>query len=266
MIRVEGHFGEWMQGRMGPDGPVALISLPCPDLAVTARLAAPGRGLHLHSPGPHLLGAGRAVRLLRRLGLRLTGKVVLRADMPVGGGAGASTAALAALARLAGWTGDPMLLARACIAVEGASDPLMLPQPGRLLWASREARVLAVVPAVPAFDLLGGFLGPPQRTCAADSRFADIRDLVQDWQGASGLASFAGLATEAARRSLTLRRPQDLNIFDIARDLGALGVVIAHTGPARGLIFPPGGSPPDGRARLRKAGFRRVITVQGGAG
>ena len=27
---VAGHFGEWLQGRLGPDGPVALVTLPCP--------------------------------------------------------------------------------------------------------------------------------------------------------------------------------------------------------------------------------------------
>ena len=262
MIRVEGHFGEWMQGRLGPDGPIALVSLPCPELAVTAWHAAPGRGLHLHNPGLRLLNPERAAALLRRLGLRLSGKVALRPDMPVGGGAGASTAALVAIARLAGWDGDPMALARACVAVEGASDPLMLPHAERLLWASRQAQMLAVMPALPPFDLLGGFSGPAQRTEAGDTRFADIRDLVQDWETSRNLRQFAALATESARRTLNLRRPQDLAILDLARDMGALGVVIAHTGPARGLIFPPGGMPPDGRARLRQAGFQRVITRQ----
>ncbi|WP_363322866.1 asparaginase domain-containing protein, partial [uncultured Alcanivorax sp.] len=33
---VTGHFGEWVQGRFGPEGPVVLITLPCPDFRVTA--------------------------------------------------------------------------------------------------------------------------------------------------------------------------------------------------------------------------------------
>ncbi|TCP38104.1 hypothetical protein EV662_12129, partial [Rhodovulum marinum] len=33
---VAGHFGEFLQGRLGPDGPVVLVTLPCPALAVRA--------------------------------------------------------------------------------------------------------------------------------------------------------------------------------------------------------------------------------------
>ena len=35
-VRVPGHFGELLQGRIGSDGPVALVTLPCPALGVTA--------------------------------------------------------------------------------------------------------------------------------------------------------------------------------------------------------------------------------------
>ena len=38
-VRVAGHFGELLQGRLGPSGPVALVSLPCPALWVEARQA-----------------------------------------------------------------------------------------------------------------------------------------------------------------------------------------------------------------------------------
>ena len=42
-LRVAGHFGELMQGRLGADGPLALISLPCPVLAVqTGGTGTPG--------------------------------------------------------------------------------------------------------------------------------------------------------------------------------------------------------------------------------
>jgi len=262
VIRVGGHLGEWMQGRLGTDGPVALISLPCPDLVVTAVLTVAGAGLRLHSTGPRILGTGRASRLLRRLGLRLGGRVVLRAEMPVGGGAGASTAALVALARLAGWDGDPLDLARACIAVEGASDPLMLPDADRLLWASRRGEVLAVLPPLPDFDLIGGFQGPPQRTDPLDSRFADISDLVGAWQVARHLPQFAALATDSARRTLLLRRPQDLSVLALGQGIGALGTVIAHTGSARGFIFPPGALPPEGRGVLRRAGWTGVFEMR----
>ena len=34
MIEVRGHFGEWLQGRLGPGGPLALVTVACPALAV----------------------------------------------------------------------------------------------------------------------------------------------------------------------------------------------------------------------------------------
>lgn len=48
--RVAGHFGELVQGRLGPDGPVALITLPCPALTVQATWR-PGPGFGLWQGG-----------------------------------------------------------------------------------------------------------------------------------------------------------------------------------------------------------------------
>lgn len=35
-VTVSGHFGEWIEGRMGPDGPGALVAVSCPVFRVTA--------------------------------------------------------------------------------------------------------------------------------------------------------------------------------------------------------------------------------------
>ena len=50
-----GHFGELLQGRLGADGPLALVTLPAPGLRVTARF----------TPGPfalHCTGGERVIR------------------------------------------------------------------------------------------------------------------------------------------------------------------------------------------------------------
>ena len=46
--------------------------------------------------------------------------------------------------------------------------------------------------------------------------------------------------------------------------LGALGLVAAHTGSARGLIFAPGKVPVQARAALAEAGFTGVLQFDGG--
>ncbi|MDZ7710243.1 MAG: hypothetical protein U5K36_09385 [Roseovarius sp.] len=258
--RVPGHFGEWMQGRLGPDGPVVLVTLACPALGV----AAPGQG-----PGIDRLFPPRAVAGFGcALGLGAVAWPGLDRDMPMGAGAGASTACLVASARALGWTGTPEALARACLAVEGATDPLMYPAPDRLLWASREARVIEDVAPPPRCDLVGGYWGAPLRTDAGDADFPDIADLVPFWRGAvarGDLAAAAGIATESARRCTALRGPDD-PMEALARDLGALGYTRAHTGTARALIFAPGKAPDGAAAALGEAGLTGVLSFATGTG
>jgi len=261
-LHVAGHFGEWVQGRLGPQGPVALITLPCARLGVELAHHPSRTGLTLSGLG---LTPMHALRFLRALGVDLRGTVRMRALAAPGLGTGVSTARLVALARLAGWAGPPEVLAQACIGAEGASDPLMFDAPERLLWASRVGRVLADLPGLPRYEIVGGFWGEPRWTDPSDTRFADISDLVQAWRGASGLDVLARLASESAARCAVLRGPADDPTPDLARSLGALGWMRAHTGAARGLIYAPGTAPTLAEAALRAAGFRGVLRFRGGA-
>lgn len=260
MIKIAGHFGELLQGRLGAGGPIVLVSLPCAALSLTATRKS-GTGLWVHCAGQALIAPAVAERFLRALPQRLTGRISMRAEMPVGGGAGSSTAALTALAHLAGIT-DPDLIARAAVQAEGASDPLMFPNAERLLWASRSAEIVSNLPELPAFEVLGGFLGAPQRTRAEDDNFPDISDLLQGWP--STMSAFAARVTESARRSLACRGLPEGPLPDLARRFGAQGWVIAHTGSARGLIFPRGEVPAQARAALQEAGFRKIVQFKGG--
>ncbi len=245
MIHIAGHMGELLQGRIGDT--VALVTLPCPVLGVTAqRRAGP---FALHGVIPPVWGR----RVLAAAGLPVTGRFLLRASMPVGGGAGSSTAALIAVARLAGLE-DPATLAAAAHMVEGASDPLMWTDPARLLWAPRKGRILGRLPPPPRMDVIGGFYGPPRRTNPADTAFPDIADLVARWPAAcADPAAFARLVSEGAARNVTAADPTPA----VAAQLGALGWGIAHTGSARFLLFPAGKAPPP--HALHAAGFTGTV-------
>ena len=264
--RVAGHFGELIQGRLGTAGPVVLISLPCPALTVTATAIA-AHDLSLYCPNGPILTTAQVQKFLGTLGLPPPGQVTLTAQMPLGGGAGSSTAALVALARLAGWTGPAIGLARACLAIEGATDPLMFDHAEQLLWASRHAEIIKTLPALPLFDALGGFYGAPQKTDATDQNFPDVADLVQDWTAAAlaqDLPALANLAATSAHRSMALRGGLPDPTAQLAKDLRALGHVIAHTGSARGLIFARGTVPPDARAAMEQAGFKGIVQFTAG--
>lgn len=259
---VRGHFGELLQGRVGPQGQVALVTLPCPGLTCTVTRRPGPAGLF--QPTGRVLTLAEFRAFLRALGLPADGRHVLHLSMPVGAGAGASTAARVAIARAAGVT-DPIAIARACLATEGATDPLMFPNPGRLLWASRQGQVLAVLPRLPRFEVLGGFLGPGERTDPRDTRFPDVTDLVADWQaGPPTLDRLARLASTSAARCLALRGPMGDPTAALVPRLGAMGWMTAHTGSARGLIFAPGGIPQGAADRLRRAGFSRITQFAGG--
>lgn len=262
-VFVAGHFGEWIQGLAGPDGPVALVTLACPGFGVRARREA-GGPLVLDQ-NPPVLDAGTAARFVASLGAREPGRVRLEADLPPGGGAGMSTAALVALARAAGCPGlSDEALAAACLAAEGATDPLMLGRPDAAIWAPRAARVLAAVAPPPEAEIVGGFFGPPLRTEPADRRFPDVADLLALWPSAAGLPAAAALASRSAERTTALRGPADDPMQGLARRLGALGHARAHTGSARALIFAPGTAPQGAEAALAAAGLTGCLRFRTG--
>ncbi|MBN2905091.1 MAG: propanediol utilization protein [Rhodobacteraceae bacterium] len=266
---VAGHFGELVQGRLGPRGPVVLITLPCRALAVRA-VWQPGGGPGLWQGARPVLSRAQLLALHGAVrGGAPGGRLRILAGMVPGGGAGASTAALlAAMRAMARAPMSPRAEAALCLALEGASDPLMHPAPERILWAPRVGRVLAPLPPLPAFEVLGGFAGPGRRTDPVDMRFADVSDLVSAWRRGPGRAELAALASESARRNHALRGGPDPAVLGrIGPGLGALGVVAAHTGTALGLLFAPGTVPGGAQAALRAAGLKRIVRFKvGGEG
>ncbi|MGB0958919.1 MAG: propanediol utilization protein [Halocynthiibacter sp.] len=253
-ISIAGHFGELIQGRMGPNGDVALISLPCPKLHV--RLS--------HKTGPFaftqtpqdILNTDDIDALFHALSAEKSGAFHLTHDMPAGGGAGASTAARVAVIKALSPDLLPEDIARICFQTEGAVDPLMYPNADHMLWASRTGAVHTMFSPLPEGDLIGGFLDKSERTDARDANFADITDLIAKWPDIRTLHDMAQLTTLSAQRNHKTRGHHDDPTFDIAQEIGALGVVVAHTGSARGFLFDRGGIPEDAQAILTASGLR----------
>jgi hypothetical protein len=258
MVFVAGHFGEWIQGLV--NGSLALVTLDCRTMGVRATWEDAAQ-LALDDPAG-LIGRARAKDLLEALGVAPRGKITITPDLPPGGGAGMSTAALVALARAAG--AEETAIAAACLEVEGAVDPLMLARPDSTLWAPRSATALADLPPPPEADILGGFWGAPQRTDPGDHDFPAVDDLVADWAKGPDLPQAARLASLSALRCTAMRGPGDDPTERLVGQLGALGWARAHTGSARALIFAPGTIPQGAEGRMRAAGYTHVLRFSTG--
>jgi hypothetical protein len=255
MAFVAGHFGEWLQGRAGPRGEVALVTLACPVRGVSVTRE-PSDDLAV-TDASGLLDARRAAAFLAAAGLPPLGRIGVTPDLPPGGGAGMSTAALVALGRAAGVAEDR--IAAACLAAEGAVDPLMVDAPDTVLWSPRSARRLADMAPPPRAEIVGGFWGPPEPTDPADMRFPVVDDLIARWAVGPDLPEAARIAALSAERCTALRGPSADPTPDFAARLGALGWARAHTGSARALVYPPGGAPDGAEEALRSAGFTHVL-------
>ena len=154
-----------------------------------------------------------------------------------------------------------------CLAGEGATDPLMLPHPDRVIWASRLAQRKGEIAAPPRADIIGGYFGAPIRTDAADDGFADISDLLPAWENATAqqdLPQAARLASVSADRTTALRGPRNDPSAALAQRLGALGYARAHTGSARAFIFAPGSAPDDAEQVLSDYGLTGAMRFKSG--
>lgn len=256
---IRGHLGELIQGRLGTHGPVALITLPAPDLKLRVS----------HRAGPFTLfqPQGRAISrphlrdILRGLDCPVTGRFIIDCPFPVGGGGGASTATRLAIGRILRPDLPDAALEQIVLSVEGASDPLLRAHPERLLWASRQGRVLAALPPLPRMRIVGGFDGPSLLTDPRDDHFPDIADLVAAWPAAcADPAALGALVTQSARRTAAMRGIKIAPLLALSERLGALGCAIAHTGAARALLLPATRDPQPALDALGRLGFTHLVT------
>ncbi|UPH72316.1 propanediol utilization protein [Abyssibius alkaniclasticus] len=249
---VFGHMGELVQGRLGKDGPLALVTLPCTRVRVRARFG----------DGTPPLAAAMATRLGHK-----GAAIAIDANVPPGCGAGISTATLLATLRLLA----PGLSAEAdsahMLAVEGAVDPLAFaPSPPRI-WASRQAQTLEILPAFPPLVAVGGFDGPGQVTDPADDNFPDMSAAFALLRSPTpaNIGQAARLSAEANQQRNP--RPNWAAVQNIARQTGALGIAVAHTGSAISLLFVPGAVGLDrAQSGLSALGLSHVMRFAFGGG
>jgi uncharacterized protein involved in propanediol utilization len=199
---------------------------------------------------------------------RLGGHLALTSDTPVGLGLGSSTSDVVATVRAVAASIDvalgPDAVARLAARAEWASDPTMFDD-RPLLFDQRHGHVLEHLgPRFPPLVVAGCVTGAgrPVDTVATavdgehteeDLRaYERLRGLLRDAVARQDSRLLGRVATASARRHQRLRATPELDLLlELATDLAADGVQIAHSGNVAGLVFDP--RRPDVTRRLERA-------------
>ncbi len=243
-----GTFGELLQGML-PDGTDFLVTFPI------ARAA--NAWFRLEPSGPVRVfpsHKGKALRLTEMLladaGVAGGGTLVLDSDLPVGKGLASSSADLVATARA---VGGVLGLDTSPAALEGwlrqiePTDGVMYP--GVVAFEHRNVRLRGYLGTLPQLTVLavdeGGqvdtvaFNHRPKPYARADrSEYARLLADLSDAVAAGDLATVGAIATRSAVLNQQLQPKRNLDeLGRIAREVGALGVVCAHSGTMIGILL-----------------------------
>ena len=258
-VTINGHFGEFMQGRLEIKGPVVLITLP--SLVHKVQVTFTSGNFDVSQKGSRYYTQSVISNLLNHLKLQANGKFDISLFMPEACGTGSSTATRVAILRAVRPRMSTKTLVETCLLDEGASDPVMYSSPERLLWAPRLGKVLKQLPVLPKISCIGGFYGSPMKTNPNDKDFPIIKDLVDLWSLPRKTDKFlAELCSESSSRTIFHRNLQDDPTKVIAKKIKALGFSIAHTGSVRNFIFPYNQIPEGTKNILIDSGFRGIET------
>ncbi|WP_017975134.1 hypothetical protein [Actinopolyspora halophila] len=194
------------------------------------------------------------------------GRIRLTSSVPLGLGMGSSTSDIIATVRaVAAGFGVSLpwnTIAAIAVRAEGASDPLMLDDHA-LLFAQRQGRVLERFgKSLPGMIVVGCVTGGGEtvdtlRVGSGGERDADVR-MFQRLRGMlrravaeSDVALLGRVSTESARHNQRLLPKEELGTLEeIAGEVEAAGVQVAHSGNVAGLLFDP--DTPELRDRLRE--------------
>jgi uncharacterized protein involved in propanediol utilization len=265
------HLGEIVQGMFySSDGVVehGLVTLPCTLFRTCVRFRPLRSGPLTVEPGDRLRARAAARLVLDALGRTGWGGAIrIESNVPMQWGCGSSTtdvlATIRAVADAFGTVLDPAWIAGLAVAAETASDSLMYGPRRTVLFAQRRGRVLVDLGGpLPAVRVLGfnteGDHGvatltlPPVPYSAWEIEayrpvLGMLRRAVDD-QDPALLGRVATASTTLMQRHRPKRQMDAL--LRLAKETGALGVQVAHSGTVAGFLFEPG---PGAAARIEHA-------------
>ncbi|HEU4559958.1 MAG TPA: hypothetical protein VFS20_19065, partial [Longimicrobium sp.] len=272
------HHGEIVQGMFySSDGTVehGLVTLPCTLFRTSVRFRPLRSGPLTVEPGDRLRARAAARLTLDALGRTGWGGAIrIESNVPVQWGCGSSTtdvlATIRAVADAFNVVLDPAWIAGLAVAAETASDSLMF-GPGRaVLFAQRRGRVLLDLGGpLPQVRVLGFntegehgvatlSLPPVPYTAWEIEAYRAVLGLLRravERQDAALLGRVATASTVIMQRHRPKRQMPEL--LRLTKEVGALGIQVAHSGTVAGFLFAPGAAADD-RIERARAGLRRL--------
>ena len=278
-VLAPGTCGELVQGMIG--GTHFLVTCPINQFSratVTLRVAGSAeaagsvRGID-HLPKTRQAVSQALLKLAPRLGVAsLNADVAITNPIPAGKGMGSSsadiTAAVCATGKAAGVDLSPDAVARIALAVE-PTDGVMFP--GIAMFDHRQGKIVDLLGTPPPMEVI-----VIDRGGQVDTLEFNRVDREEHWQSAADATTEAlALVREGIRRcdpelvgrgatiSAQAGRPDDAapwveRASDLAAEIGAVGVNVAHSGTVVGILL-------DARKRQSKPALRRALEAFGDA-
>ncbi|MGW5317072.1 GHMP family kinase ATP-binding protein [Nocardia thailandica] len=245
-----GSCGELLQGVTAGAGRHFLVTLPIRRGAVAVFEPDPTRDEVTVLPAHKTKSRAVATAVLAATARPGGGTLTVHGDLPEGKGLASSTADLVATARAVADAAGTRLSAPGIEAVLRAVEPSDgVMYPGAVAFYHREVRLLAALGDLPPLTVVTGDEGGSVDTVAFDRHRPPVSAATADEYSAllaalstavarRDTATIGAVATRSARLSTPLRaRPHLEDTIAAAERLGALGVVVAHSGTTTGILL-----------------------------
>lgn len=245
---ANGTFGELLQGAL-PGGVDFLVTLPITRCSRAWFRFDPDGPLRVF-PSHKLKSLRLARAMLEVHGTGTGGTLVIDCDLPIGKGLASSSADLVATARA---VGGVLGLDASPEAVEGWLRPIEptdgVMHPGIVVFEHRAVRLRTALGMLPATVVVavdeGGLLDTVRFNQRpkhySDDEMSEYEVLVRTLSGAVHDGDLAAVGAVATRSAVLNQRPVPKRNLDamrrLADEIGALGVVCAHSGTMLGLLL-----------------------------
>lgn len=245
-----GTCGELLQGVLAENGLDFLVTLPIRAGSVAVFEPDPRLDRVETTPGHKVKSRRLAELMLRRRGIAGGGRLMVSSELTEGKGLASSSADLVATARaVADATGrdtDPEEIESYLRAIE-PSDGVMYP--GVVAYYHRQVRLHARLPPLPPLTIVAADEGgqvdtvefnrrPKPFPASARREYSRLLQTLTRALARRDLPTIGAIATRSAVMNSVLRdRPHLDAAISAADSIGALGVVVAHSGTTTGLLL-----------------------------